>query len=280
MTSRMKVTIHEAAGATGTMALPDYNDLFHTDFVAFDGSFGQIDTYGTHGAYPGVTRQVEWGGAYVDADGVWADRLYLETPSGIRLVSVDAGNVPLLLELALDGAGGLSSAIDILGVDATGNSYANLMVGGRQADIARGMGGNDRIYGNGGNDYLDGGSGNDVIVGGQGNDMIIGGTGRDNLYGQGGSDRFDFNVRENGDVVRDFDRLDYIDVSTIDANSRVAGNQSFAFIGDRAFTGRAGQLSYDDEAGMVRYDVNGDRVADGSIHVANEYDLASYDFIL
>ena len=59
-----------------------------------------------------------------------------------------------------------------------------------------------------------------------------------------------------------------------------AGNQAFSYIGDRSFTGRAGQLSYDDESGMLRMDVNGDRVADGSIHVANEYDLASYDFIL
>ena len=83
-----------------------------------------------------------------------------------------------------------------------------------------------------------------------------------------------------GDIIRDFDRLDYIDLSTIDANTRVAGNQAFSFIGDHAFTGRAGQLSYDDESGMLRMDVNGDRVADGSILVANEYDLAAYDFIL
>ena len=74
-------------------------------------------------------------------------------------------------------------------------------------------------------------------------------------------------------MIRDFDPLDYVDLSTIDANARVAGNQGFRLIGDRAFTGRAGDLSYDDKSGMLRMDVNGDRRADGAIHVANEYDL-------
>jgi Ca2+-binding RTX toxin-like protein len=263
------------------MSLPDYNDMTRVDFMTYNAGSGQFDVVGTHGEYAGVVRQVEWSGGYADYDGfIWADRIFVEAPNGTRLASIDAGDTPILLDLALDGEGGFSDVIDILGVDATGNNHANYMAGGRQGDIARGMGGNDRLYGNGGNDALDGGAGNDRLVGGAGNDLIIGGTGRDNLYGQSGADRFDFNVRETGDVIRDFDSRDYIDVSTIDANTRVAGNQAFSYIGDHGFTGRAGQLSYDDESGMLRMDVNGDRVTDGSIHVANEYDLASYDFIV
>jgi serralysin len=142
------------------------------------------------------------------------------------------------------------------------------------------MGGNDSLYGNGGNDVLDGGTGNDRIFGGTGNDKIIGGAGRDILYGQSGADHFVFNVRETGDVIYDFNGLNYLDLSTIDANSRVSGNQAFSYIGDRSFTGVAGQLSYDDESGMLRMDVNGDKAADGSIYLANEFDLSRVDFFL
>ena len=123
------------------------------------------------GPYAGRQYQIEHRDSFADADGfLWADKLYLEAPNGTRLVSIDAGDTPMLLDLALDGNGGFPDVIDILGIDATGNSYANLLVGGRQSDIGRGMGGNDRLYGDGGNDYLDGGNGNDLLVGGTGND--------------------------------------------------------------------------------------------------------------
>ncbi|WP_353641205.1 hypothetical protein [Mesorhizobium sp. WSM2239] len=57
---------------------------------------------------------------------------------------------------------------------------------------------------------------------------------------------------------------DLIDLATIDANTLVAGNQAFSFIGSAAFSGVAGQLRYTNYSGnvIIDADVNGDSVAD------------------
>ena len=108
------------------------------------------------------------------------------------------------------------------------------------------------IAGNSAANSLTGGGGNDVLHGGAGNDVLIGGLGRDIMFGDGGADRFDFDtVTEAGatagtrDVISLFDLAggDVIDLSTIDANSSVAGNQAFTFIGSADFTA-AGQVRF------------------------------------
>jgi serralysin len=47
------------------------------------------------------------------------------------------------------------------------------------------------------------------------------------------------------DVITDFDPTDRIDLSAIDANARRTGQQDFRWIGQRPFTGSAGQLRID-----------------------------------
>jgi Ca2+-binding RTX toxin-like protein len=147
---------------------------------------------------------------------------------------------------------------------------------------------------------LDGGAGNDLLDGRWGNDVLIGGLGRDTLTGGHENDRFDFNsVAESPrgagrDVITDFGYTQYIvigdgtsiqvrdddkiDLSTIDANTRVAGNQAFTFIGVNAFSGVSGQLRFSNE--IVQADVNGDRVADLEIQLLDVTTLLSRDFIL
>jgi Ca2+-binding RTX toxin-like protein len=134
---------------------------------------------------------------------------------------------------------------------------------------------NDSIIGDGQNNQLSGGNGNDNINGGAGNDTITGGNGTDVLTGGTGNDVFDFNsiTESQPGVLRDvingfsgngFGLGDQIDLSTIDANTLLAGNQAFSFIGAGAFTG-VGQLRY--FGGILQGNVNAGLAADFEIQL-------------
>jgi serralysin len=147
----------------------------------------------------------------------------------------------------------------------------------------------DTRVGNDGTNVLEGGKGADVLDGGKGSDVLIGGAGPDKLTGGAGGDTFVFNnvgdsTMGSPDVVLDFraSDKDVIDVSKIDANTGVAGDQGFAFIGTGAFTHHAGELRYSvDSAGAHVYgDVNGDGVADFHVVLSGVTSLSSGNFIL
>jgi Ca2+-binding RTX toxin-like protein len=53
----------------------------------------------------------------------------------------------------------------------------------READLIRGLDGDDRIFGFDGNDVLDGGEGDDSLYGQEGDDSLYGGEGDDFLFG-------------------------------------------------------------------------------------------------
>jgi serralysin len=124
---------------------------------------------------------------------------------------------------------------------------------------ANGGSARDYLYGNDVSNKLNGNGGNDVLDGAKGNDIYTGGAGAD-----------EFRVSEIGgnEKITDFTSgVDKIRLSEIDANSGVAGNQAFTYIGNAAFSG-AGQLrSY--TSGGENYlagDVNGDGLADFTIN--------------
>lgn len=129
-------------------------------------------------------------------------------------------------------------------IGGTGNNLANTLIG------------------NGAANALNGGTGQDVIVGGGGGDRLTGGRDADIF-------RFDDGDAGVGTVLRDTvtdfksSQNDRIDVSAIDANSAVDGDQAFSFIGTAAFGSVAGQLRF--AGGMLMGDVNGDGVADFEI---------------
>ncbi len=60
-----------------------------------------------------------------------------------------------------------------------GNDAGQKLVGTRDRDTIRGLGGNDKLYGRAGDDRLDGGAGDDQLDGQQGVDVMVGGPGRD-----------------------------------------------------------------------------------------------------
>jgi hypothetical protein len=67
------------------------------------------------------------------------------------------------------------------------------------------------------------------------------------------------------DRIEDLQSGDIIDLSDIDANQNVAGNQAFTFVGDAAFSNVAGELRA--TANLVQGDVNGDGIADFQINL-------------
>ena len=96
---------------------------------------------------------------------------------------------------------------------------------------------NDSLTGNTAANVFSGGKGNDILTGSGGNDTLIGGLGKDTMNGGAGSDDYVFtNLLDSGssiataDVISDWTSTDVIDLSGIDANSSVDGNQAFAFV--------------------------------------------------
>lgn len=153
--------------------------------------------------------------------------------------------------LAASGSGALTG---------TGNQSANWITGGSAADVLSGLAGDDVLTGNGGADRL------------------IGGLGADTFVFKLASD----SSSSAADTIADFSSAqhDQIDLSSIDANSILAGDQAFAFIGTAAFSHHAGELRYMATASglVVMGDVNGDGIADFSINLTGAKSLAATDF--
>jgi Ca2+-binding RTX toxin-like protein/peptidoglycan/xylan/chitin deacetylase (PgdA/CDA1 family) len=159
-------------------------------------------------------------------------------------------------------------------------------------DTFNGHTGNDNFSGLGGNDTLNGGAGNDTLNGGAGNDVLNGGAGSDVMTGGPGADQFVFSgtgqsSTASPDVILDFEEgIDKIDLSGIDANNNVAGNNAFTFIGTAALTA-LGQLHYSyfvDGSGQeytrIEANVGGNTNPDMAILLLGHHVLQSTDFIL
>jgi hypothetical protein len=144
----------------------------------------------------------------------------------------------------------------------------------------------------GGKFRLWGGAAADDLRGGTGNDLIYGGNGADSLRGGGGSDVFRYqSIAESKvgtqDNIQDFALGDLIDLSSIDANTTLAGDQAFNFIGSGPFTNQAGQLravevSPGSNLWIVSGDIDGVAGADFQIAViaANGHIFTAGDFVL
>jgi Ca2+-binding RTX toxin-like protein len=175
--------------------------------------------------------------------------------------------------------------------------------GGGGSDGLYGFDGNDKLYGGDGDDQgiiasdwaatttyyvggLFGGEGNDRIYGGDGDDEITGGMGRDQLWGGDDADRFIFGSNaetaksgKKADVIHDFNRKqdDIVDLTGIDAKNG-GGNNKFKYIGDDDFSGKKGELRY--ENFKLQGDTNGDGKADFTIKMLGVAKLTNADIDL
>jgi serralysin len=126
------------------------------------------------------------------------------------------------------------------GYYARGNVFNALQWGSDTRSLienAWGGTGNDRMIGNVVGNYLWGNSGDDTLEGGAGNDTLDGSAGQDRLWGGAGDDNFRFRFLSDyragaPDIINDMQGVgaawgDVIDISAIDANVALAGNQAF-----------------------------------------------------
>lgn len=83
------------------------------------------------------------------------------------------------------------------------------------------------------------------------------------------------------DTIGDFQSgIDRFDLSLIDANTLIAGNNAFTYIGSGAFTNTAGQLRYTSATGQLLGDTNGDGIVDFRVGLLNLTTLTAADLIL
>ena len=175
----------------------------------------------------------------------------------------------------------------ITGVTVLGGGLADIMTGGSGPDHLDGGGGDDTLNGGNGNDTLTGGAGNDVLNGGAGNDILIGGAGADTLTGGAGADHFVYTALSDSpasapDLITDFSTGDIIDVSAIDADPTIPGDQ--AFVWGTGGIGFIGQMRVESDGhGHEKIDL----FTDNSHHPSLEILLAgitttppAHDFIL
>ena len=214
--------------------------------------------------------------------------------AGIDTVSFAEISSAIIADLAtgvasmgrLDVAGGIKVADLVVVENLTGTAFGDTLAGGIGENTINGLAGNDTLNGYSGNDQLTGGVGSDRITGGLGRDVLTGGSG--GAAGDAFRDVFIFKARTDSNAGIGIDRItdftvgrDDIDLSAIDARSLTATNEAFAFIGTQAFHGVAGELRYQQAAGITHVwaDVNGDRVADFSVQLDGLKALAAGDFI-
>ena len=185
---------------------------------------------------------------------------YKDSASGIVIDVISPENN------AGDAAGDVLRLIENL----VGSNLADTILGGNVQNELLGRNGADVIDGRGGADMIDGGGGADVMTGGQGYDTF-----RYQLAGE--------STAAATDTITDFDRrYDLIDLSRVDADATATGNQAFAFVGQAAFSGEAGELRYAVANGDARVeaDVDGDGTADLVIGLDGVTQLSANDFVL
>lgn len=156
-----------------------------------------------------------------------------------------------------------------------GNTANNTLTGNNGANRLYGLNGNDRLTAGGGNDTLDGGAGNDTLEGGAGQDRYV--------LASGGNDVLIFrSVAESAvgatrDVVTGFTAGDKIDLRAIDANTALANDQAFTFIGTAAFTA-AGQARF--AGGLLQLSNDADTVAEFELLLSGVASVVASDFLL
>ena len=221
--------------------------------------------------------------------------------AGTDLVRVYVNGYTLAPNVENGILGGVLVALAGNGLDnvLTGNNADNTIVGNAGNDTIRGGAGSDTLYGNAGDDLilagddsdslyggdgadtLNGGlggnalygeAGNDILVGGAGSELLIGGLGADTITTGGGPDKIDYqavadSATGSSDLITDFNAAgDVLDLSGIDANTTIAGDQSFTLYSSKPAIGTPGDLWYVDAGDGVHLtlfgDVNGDTFAD------------------
>ncbi|GAU86882.1 peroxidase family protein [Bosea sp. BIWAKO-01] len=125
------------------------------------------------------------------------------------------------------------------------------------------------------------------VATGAGNDTITASNAVNVIQGGAGDDTFRFLSKEaaDGDTILDFQPGDKLDLSGIDANGALAGNQSFTLTSGPAFTATAQlvvahETRADGDYTVVKGNVDGDADADFQINLKGNHTLTGGNFSL
>jgi predicted outer membrane repeat protein len=193
---------------------------------------------------------------------------FLEGGAGNDRINGGAG-----IDIANYGDGSSAVVVDLRGDESGDTDTARR---GGEVDTLTGIegaiagGGADRFWGDNGANWFQGGGGKDIFTGGSGRDL------------------YDYNLVSASpagggrDVITDFDHLtDDIDLMGIDADTTVAGNQAFHWVGKAALTG-AGEVGYFVSGGntIIRMSTDADIASEAEIQLDGVKFPSALDFYL
>lgn len=205
-------------------------NLFDIRAIALTNAAGTGDTVNGGSGYDTIELDAGAGSGFI-ADYQGAPALLNGVEAIVGTNGDDLITLPLIYTTAQGGA-----------VQIEGAAGDDVLVGsGSTEDTILGGADDDLLAGLAGDDTLTGGTGDDELIGGFGDDVLQGGLGRDILSGGFGSDVFDYDstlesAPFNSDLITTFNQVgtlggDVIDVSGIDAQPLVFGDQAFNFTG-------------------------------------------------
>jgi Ca2+-binding RTX toxin-like protein len=185
---------------------------------------------------------------------------------------------------AINGAGGMDTASYLYAASAVNASLATgLASGGSGSDSFTSI------------EKLTGSNFNDTLAGDGNNNTLSGGLGADSIAGGAGTDYFDYNAEsESGVTDSTWDRIadfnstqgDKIDLSGIDADRTISGNQAFgaitngsAFSSTTSFTTTPARLFYDTTAQVLYGNTDTDTDAEFAIELVGVASLAPADLV-
>jgi Ca2+-binding RTX toxin-like protein len=155
--------------------------------------------------------------------------------AGLDMAAYWSATAGVVADLQSGGSGG----------EADGDRYSGIeqLAGSSFADVLRGSGLANLLEGRAGADQLAGRDGADTMVGDDGDDTLNGGLGADRLIGGRGNDLFEFGPGDAGvgaakrDMVDGWSAGDLIDISALDADPNLTGDQPFIWNGAAVFSG-------------------------------------------
>ncbi len=247
--------------------------------IALGSGTGQADAADFSGATSGTLQFAAGDTSEVITLSIAGDTLTEASEAFVVALS----NASAGLTIGTASAAGLISNDDDAPLVLTGTSSANTLTGGSANDRLSGLAGNDTLFGRGGNDVLIGGAGWDVLTGGSGADI------------------HDFDTVtqissvtttavRSSDVITDFEQgIDVIDLGSIDASTRISGNNTFQWNGSNGI-GRlsAGELRFqqydlagtDNDFTMVFGDNDSDVYIEFALRVNGLVNFNASDFVL
>jgi Ca2+-binding RTX toxin-like protein len=231
---------------------------------------------GADSLYGGVGDDVLAGGTGSDllAGGEGADAASYADASGAVVVKLTRTGQPL-------GPAGADTLVSIESL--IGSDFGDMLYGTTGANSLSGGKADDNLIGSAGDDHLFGEADSDTLVGGAGKDVLDGGLGRDELTGNGGRDFFVFSeLQALSDTILDLAAVDRIDLSALDANGALAGDQRFKLVDH--LDGHAGQATLEFHSAQNRtlllLDTDGDGSADMTITLAGGDHTGFSGFVL